>query len=44
MDERLDEVDYGAWGGLTTAEIEERFGAESVAAWNERSGVPRARG
>ena len=44
VDERLDEVDYGAWGGLTTAEIEERFGAESVAAWNERSEVPTGAG
>ena len=44
VDERLDEVDYGAWGGLTTAEIEERFGAESVADWNERSEVPTGAG
>lgn len=44
VDPRLDEVDYGAWGGLTTEEIEARFGAESVAGWNERSQVPAGAG
>lgn len=38
--EALDEVDYGAWGGLTTDEIVERFGAEEMDAWNERSAWP----
>lgn len=43
-DARLDEVDYGAWGGLATEEIEARFGPEGVAAWNERSEVPAGAG
>ncbi|QDV08779.1 Phosphoserine phosphatase 1 [Planctomycetes bacterium Poly30] len=38
--EALDEVDYGDWGGLTTEEIVERFGAEEMIAWNERSVWP----
>ncbi|MEM6674293.1 MAG: histidine phosphatase family protein [Planctomycetota bacterium] len=36
----LDEIDYGPWGGLTTDEIVERFGADEVTAWNERSAWP----
>ena len=39
---RLDEVDYGPWGGLSTAEIEERFGPDEITAWNERSQWPVA--
>ncbi|MEM1453216.1 MAG: histidine phosphatase family protein [Planctomycetota bacterium] len=40
----LDEVDYGDWGGLTTDEIEARFGADEVRAWNERSLWPERAG
>lgn len=40
----LDEVDYGAWGGLSTEEIVERFGAGDVEAWNVRSEVPAGAG
>jgi len=36
----LDEVDYGVWGGLTTDEISERFGADEMTAWNETSRWP----
>ncbi len=42
--EALDEVDYGHWGGLTTEEITERFGADEVTAWNERSVWPQQAG
>lgn len=42
--EALDEVDYGHWGGLTTEEIHEHFGAEEVTAWNERSEWPQGAG
>lgn len=42
--EHLDEVDYGPWGGLTTEEIEERFGSEEIAAWSERSAWPTGAG
>ncbi len=36
----LNELDYGAWGGLSTDEIEARFGRAELDAWNERSVVP----
>lgn len=36
----LDEIDYGAWGGLTTEAIESSFGDDAVTAWNERSEWP----
>lgn len=39
-DAALDELDYGPWGGLSTAEIEARFGPDDVAGWNERSAWP----
>jgi probable phosphoglycerate mutase len=42
--EALDEVDYGHWGGLTTDQIVERFGADEMNAWNERSVWPTAAG
>ena len=34
-DERLKELDYGAWSGLSDGEIAERFGAEQLRAWRE---------
>ena len=36
MDPRLIELDYGAWGGLSQEEISTQFGAEELAAWQER--------
>lgn len=40
IDERLIEVDYGPWGGLTTGELVERFGAEVVEGWEQRCAWP----
>ncbi len=40
IDERLTEIDYGVWGGLTDEEIVRRFGPERLAAWNERGEWP----
>lgn len=34
IDDRLAEIDYGAWGGLTDDEIAERFGRDVLDAWN----------
>lgn len=39
----LIELDYGAWSGLSTHEIEEKFGAAAFKDWEER-GVPPANG
>jgi broad specificity phosphatase PhoE len=41
-DSRLVELDYGEWGGLSNEEIAERFGADVLAAWNERGVRPIA--
>lgn len=35
-DERLREIDYGDWEGLTDAEIAARVGADMLEAWNRR--------
>lgn len=40
-DPRLDEVDYGLWGGLTSAEIEARGDGAALAAWSEDNRWPR---
>lgn len=44
VDTRLREIDYGPWGGLTDAEIEDRFGADAaqeLAQWQSMSRWPR---
>jgi probable phosphoglycerate mutase len=43
IDARLREIDYGAWGGLSDAEIVARFGetaAEELKAWEDHSRMP----
>ena len=40
VDERLKELDYGAWSGLSDAEIMQRFGAEALRAWREEAAWP----
>ncbi len=40
IEPRLDEIDYGAWSGLTRDEIVARFGADEVDAWVEHARWP----
>lgn len=40
VDERLLEIDYGAWAGLSSDEIVERFGEDELHAWQRRSVWP----
>lgn len=39
-DERLKELDYGAWSGLSNAEIAERFGDDALSAWRDEAVWP----
>ena len=43
VDERLNELDYGKWSGLTEKDVAAKFGEEEVRGWNSRSLWP-ARG
>jgi len=43
-DERLTEIDYGDWGGLTDEEIARRFGVEALEGWNRRGVWPAGAG
>lgn len=36
----LDEIDYGAWTGLSDAEVIEQFGEEHLNAWRQKSKFP----
>jgi probable phosphoglycerate mutase len=40
INDRLTEVDYGSWTGLTNEEVEERYGAAAQNAWNDESVWP----
>jgi len=42
IDERLREIDYGAWEGKSSEEIEALGGGEELKAWNERGRWPHA--
>ncbi len=44
IDNRLTELDYGLWSGLTNTEIDARFGAAERLAWERESVMPRDRG
>jgi broad specificity phosphatase PhoE len=44
IDERLREIDYGVWGGKSDAEIAERWSADAIEAWRERSIPPAGAG
>ncbi|MBI1263490.1 MAG: histidine phosphatase family protein [Alphaproteobacteria bacterium] len=44
IDERLKEIDYGAWGGRSDTDIAAQWGAEAIEAWRERSVVPAGAG
>ncbi len=41
IDPRLNELDYGAWSGLSDEEIAERFGEDELNRWNVFSRWPR---
>jgi len=44
-DERLNEIDYGAWAGLTNEEVESKLGqGEDLRLWNEAGVWPRRAG
>lgn len=38
--EELDEIDYGAWSGLSAGDIRQRFGAEMLRSWQEQGLIP----
>jgi len=40
IDNRLTEIDYGLWEGLSTTEIEDAGGGPELAAWNNKSIFP----
>jgi broad specificity phosphatase PhoE len=40
VDNRLNEIDYGTWSGLTTAEVQERFGTKELELWEKYSNWP----
>jgi probable phosphoglycerate mutase len=44
IDARLNEVDYGPWGGLSDAEVEAKFGPEELQAWRRDRVWPKTAG
>ena len=40
VDERLNELDYGLWSGLTSQEVRQRFGDADYEAWERQSQWP----
>ncbi len=44
VDERLGEIDYGEWSGLTSDEVARQFGAEALELWEKRSRWPQVGG
>lgn len=44
IDNRLNEIDYGSWGGLSTDEIIARGGKEALELWDKKSIFPVAAG
>lgn len=40
VDERLNELDYGLWSGLTSQEVRQRFGDAEYEAWERQSHWP----
>lgn len=41
VDERLNELDYGLWSGLTSQEVRQRFGDADYEAWERQSRWPQ---
>ncbi len=44
IDQRLNELDYGLWSGLTSHEVRQRFGEDEYAAWELKSQWPKLGG
>ena len=44
IDSRLNEIDYGNWTGLSSAEIQEKGGGDELAAWENSSEWPKTAG
>jgi broad specificity phosphatase PhoE len=42
VDERLNEIDYGSWSGLSDQEVIERFGEHDFKAWNQKGIWPKS--
>lgn len=43
-EDRLREVDYGLWEGLSSDEVRQRHGGDEMEAWDKRSEWPRSAG
>lgn len=44
IDDRLNEIDYGNWTGLSGGEIEKKYGKDELEAWNTDSTWPKNAG
>ena len=44
IDTRLNELDYGAWSGLTAHQVQERFGQDDFEQWENYSEWPKQGG
>lgn len=44
IDQRLDEIDYGLWSGLSNGEVIEQFGKRELELWNALSIWPKEAG
>ncbi|NLF26057.1 MAG: histidine phosphatase family protein [Deltaproteobacteria bacterium] len=44
VDPRLDELDYGAWSGLSKDEVVQKYGADELEAWERFSKWPKQAG
>ena len=44
IDERLTELDYGDWSGLTTDQVRTTYGREEIDAWDHHGIMPEDRG
>ena len=42
VDDRLNELDYGEWSGLSDAEVIERFGEEDFKGWRDEARWPKS--
>ena len=40
IDQRLNEIDYGSWSGLTSVQVQENFGSKELERWEKYSAWP----